>query len=827
MKKLKDNWIVDLSVTTVLLGLMCYAAYSLWYIFDGTLSSGDVHLYTALTSLALGWFMMIFTKTIIEKATWFMNLCSFLTGCVLFQVLIWGINANMNPVINDDTFNDDNVVIYVFTVAFIMSAILLLGTFIVKAIRKPRIVNIIFALIYFVVSCGGVLVLNEENIKALEYKKNIQFDRVSATEMNVSEEEKEFCKKWLDENLLNTVTNNLPFAFKVDGKEFSIADWKNIEIKDSHKNYQGGKTKNIIFTNKNNGLQVTVEATLFPENATCQWTVYIKNNGTENSGVISDFYALNSSFATGKAELYYSMGSNTAASDFSLIKKDLSAKTFGFGGVDGKPTENYLPYFNIFGEEFGMVVGIGWTGQWASSFSNKNGETVITAKQENFNAYLLPGEEVRSPLVSVSFYETYETDNALKGFNMFREWIMDCVYPENVTQSSYTVMEVAGPMSTRTSDEIIEVLNGLDKEVFEHTDAFWMDAGWYSYNEGWYDGVGNWTVDKSRYDNGIIELSDYAKKKGLKHTLWYEPERVFPGTEFYNKGMENQEWLISVDGEDNLMWNLADEDALKYYSDYILASLKENGVTIYRQDFNFAPLKYWQKADSEYYDGRTGICENHYVTNEYKYLDYLTENVPGLIIDNCASGGKRLDLEMAYRSIAFWRSDYNCDYHPDLFEATQAQTYGISFWLPITGANLYMIDEYTCRSAIMPLMLMDFFSHQNPEFEYYNEQRAQMGERYYPIEFGSFDKDKMLAMQFSTEDASSGMALIYKRANVTDTEYTLFLNGLKTATEYKLYDIDNPDKVYTMEGIELMNYGLTLPLPEGEKAMIIMFEKTK
>ena len=186
MKKLKDNWIVDLSVTTVLLGLMCYAAYSLWYVFDGTQSGGDVHLYTALTSVALGWFMMVFTKTIIEKANWFMKLSSFLTGCVLFQVLMWGINANMNPVINDDTFNDDKVVIYVFTITFIMSAIHLLGAFIVKAIRKPRIFNAIFAIIYFVVSCGGLIVLNEENIKALEYKKNIQFDRVAATEMNVS-----------------------------------------------------------------------------------------------------------------------------------------------------------------------------------------------------------------------------------------------------------------------------------------------------------------------------------------------------------------------------------------------------------------------------------------------------------------------------------------------------------------------------------------------------------------------------------------------------------------------------------------------------------------
>jgi hypothetical protein len=81
----------------------------------------------------------------------------------------------------------------------------------------------------------------------------------------------------------------------------------------------------------------------------------------------------------------------------------------------------------------------------------------------------------------------------------------------------------------------------------------------------------------------------------------------------------------------------------------------------------------------------------------------------------------------------------------------------------------------------------------------------------------------MLSMQYSADDGLSGTVLIYKRAEVTNTEYTLFLNGLNTAAEYELYDIDNPDKVYTMKGVELMNYGLTLPLPEGEKAIIIMF----
>lgn len=818
MKKLKNNSIVEISLSTIFMGLMIYASYSLWYIFYGTESGTDVHLYTVLSGMAIGWFLVMFVKSIFKNANWVPKLIAFLAGNGFFQGLIWGINAK----INKEGYLNDQVVIKTYTVAFTLSAILLFVAFIFRAKRKQKFLSIILAIVYFIISCGGVVVLNEENIKALEYKKDVQFDTIGASEMKVTKEEKELCSEWYEDKFFG-VHNKMPFTFKVDGEVFNPIEWEQhiMEKPKFGSIYQGGQTEYLVYKNKNNDLEVTVESTIFEKNATCQWTVYIKNAGEKDSGVISDFYALDFAFPTGKADLYYSMGSDTAASDFSLIKKNLTSVERKFSANDGKPTEAFLPYFNIHGENFGMILGIGWTGQWASGISGSKGETNIKVKQENFNAYLLPGESVRSPLVSVSFYEN---DNALKGFNLFRNWVMDSVYPKNVKKNYYTVMEVAGPMSTRTSDEIINILdNEIAESVYEEIDAFWMDAGWYSYNDGWYDGVGNWTVDTARYDKGIKELSDYAKKKGLKHTLWYEPERVFPGTQFHNAGAENSQWLITVDGDDNIMWNLANEDAFKYYCDYLLKSMKENGVTVYRQDFNFPPLKYWQKADAEYYNGRTGICENHYVTNLYRYLDYLTENIDGLIIDNCASGGKRLDLEMTYRSIAFWRSDYNCAYHPDLFDATQSMTYGISFWLPITGANLYMIDEYSARSAIMPLVLMDFYSHQNPEYSLNLEQRALMGGNYYPLDFGSFDNDKMHAMEFITEDALSGTALIYKRANVKDTEYTVKLNGLKTATTYKIYDIDNPEKVYTMEGIDLMNEGLTIPLPEGQKAIILMF----
>ncbi len=385
-----------------------------------------------------------------------------------------------------------------------------------------------------------------------------------------------------------------------------------------------------------------------------------------------------------------------------------------------------------------------------------------------------------------------------------------------------TMMEVAGPMSVSTTDEIFAVMDTFGSEIFENVDHFWMDAGWYSYDEGWYDSVGTWKPDPLRYDNGIIEISDYGKAKGCGLTLWYEPERVYEGSELDKIGKANEGWLVTDGGEFG-MWNMANDEACDYLCNLIASSLKENGVSVYRQDFNFDIKSFWEKADRELYGGRKGICENRYITNVYRYLDYLTENVDGLIIDNCASGGRRLDLEMTRRSVPVWRSDYNCAPHDDLLEATQAQTYNLSFWLPISGTIRYSESEYASRTGIIPCTVETFGTVHSEDFAKYTEQREMMVGNFYPIECGGYDGDKILAMQYSSYDARSGEALIYKRADVNENEYTLKLNGLYENTVYTVYDFDNPEKIYEMTGKSLMNDGLKLLLPEGEKAIIVMF----
>ena len=247
-------------------------------------------------------------------------------------------------------------------------------------------------------------------------------------------------------------------------------------------------------------------------------------------------------------------------------------------------------------------------------------------------------------------------------------------------------------------------------------------------------------------------------------------------------------------------------------------SITENGVDYLRIDSIPTPGPFWDEADKLWEKGRKGFTENHYVTNFYRMLDTLTENNEGLLIDNCCSGGKRLDIEMSRRSIPLWRTDYNCmdgegKSKPDILEATQAQTYGISFWLPYNGTCAYIEGEYADRTNIISCS----------QRLGYQDVRPYMVGNYYPLTYGGLDTSRYLAMQFD-KDAAEGTALIYKRENVTDNKYTLRLNGLDPDKSYEISDYDNPDAKIILTGEKLMSDGYTITINETPKAVILLYK---
>ncbi len=654
----------------------------------------------------------------------------------------------------------------------------------------------------------------------LTAEQNVSFASAPAKAFEVSEKEKQQCRDWFDSHIRSAQDPAYDFTLGLCSFRSHPKDWTITvgEESDCGAVRRNGKTSIITLQHKKSGLVAEVEATIYEDYASCEWTVNIKNTAEKRSPVIRRFYAADCTLNTGKTTLYVSKGSKPDPDDFELVKTDVNRLPMIFNANGGR-SASFLPYMNLSGADGGAVLAVGWTGQWYTSFRQTLRGVHLRAKQEFFRAYLEPGESVRSPLVSLTFYQG---DNALKGFETFRQMELDCVYPASAKPSRGYIF--ADEFSTLNCEELIVELQKLDKNTLDLIDYFWMDAGWYEYSGGWYDGVGNWIADKNRFPEGLKPLSDAMAAKGKKFLLWYEPERVRENTVLHKEGMKHSDWIVQID--DNLMWNLASDGACEYLSKYISASLAENGVSIYRQDFNFTPLSYWQKADRDFYGGREGICENHYVTNLYAYLDCLLDSIDGLVIDNCASGGKRLDLEMTRRSLPLWRSDYNCGNEdgtvkPDVLEATQSMTYGLSFWFVYSGTNRYFHSEYASRTAI--LTNQSVYQPVISEYTKYSDISRYMTENYYPLTYGGPGYNTVLAMQFGS--GSEGAAVIYKREKAPDKTYTLRFSGLDPDAEYEITDIDAPDKPLTLSGAKLMSEGIITAINESPKAAVFKYKK--
>ena len=128
-----------------------------------------------------------------------------------------------------------------------------------------------------------------------------------------------------------------------------------------------------------------------------------------------------------------------------------------------------------------------------------------------------------------------------------------------------------------------------------------LDAGWF--DDGFPHGVGNWTVDQTKFPDGLKPVADHVHRLGMK---FGKPE------------------------------------AQKLILETISRYVTEVGVDWIRYDFNIAPLGFWQAAEGQ---DEQGLAQLRYMNGLYDMLAKLMARHPNLLIEQCASGGRRIDLE--------------------------------------------------------------------------------------------------------------------------------------------------------------------------------------
>ncbi len=756
---------------------------------------------------------------------------AFVIGVAVFMGLFFALQTVLSLFFNMTVVC---VVCLSVTLGVDLACVIAQDVFAVRRDRKfLRFVTVAVALVVYI---GGVLLSCLMLPHGWVFKSfsddTTEFAVASAEAYELTEADRAAGRAWLTERLAGETP---AFDFRLGGKRFGeeLSSWTAATVEQET---DGNGDLSLVRTYTHaSGVEARVEAKYYDLTATVEWTVYVTNHGAARSEILSDLYPLDASLPVASSPtLYFSGGSNEANDDFALYSRKLGKKEYVFDTMNGRPSTLYLPFFNLCGKEGGATVGIGWSGEWTAAFSAAK-ETHVRVGQSVLEGQLDVGETVRTPLVSLCFYEG---DNAMKGFNNFRADIKRGL-GDRATESSMLMFAGAeGQDDTSRANAAgtkayIEKLDELG--ILYSLDYAWYDAGWYDTagTGDWRGSIGDWKVDAAKYPDGFKAVSSYLQENGVKTLLWYEPERVPMASNLYKEVTEagHASWLIEpMNGSSDCLWNMGDAAAREFMTQRIIASLKENGVKYYRQDFNIDPKSYWKSADRSLYDLRKGFAENKYVTGEYAFLDALSEAIPGLMIDNCASGGRRIDLEMCRRSVPLWRSDYQCKKEQtDLSEAAQYQTYGLGMWLPyscITSPNA--ATEYDFRSLLGGYVmfygdvLFDASDAYVKFIREYEQIKTYFAENYYPLT-SCTPRSNVVAMQFGT--AHRGTVLAYvrtpkvKKGSVT----TVYPSGLSPDKLYEFRYIEG-DLIKIRLGKEIMQNGITVPIDRTEAFVITYHE---
>lgn len=304
-----------------------------------------------------------------------------------------------------------------------------------------------------------------------------------------------------------------------------------------------------------------------------------------------------------------------------------------------------------------------------------------------------------------------------------------------------------------------------------------------------------------------------------------------PGTRLRR---EHPEWLLAPDvsltvayeGKARLL-NLGDRKARTWLTRTVSARIRELGIDVYRHDCNIQPLFYWRKGEAE---DRQGVTEIRYIEGLYAFFDTLLRDHPHLLVDNCASGGRRLDIEMMRRSLPLWRSDY-C-WEP---VGQQCMTYGLSFWLPLHGVGAVACDAYNFRSGMGANMsfAFDYYADKatfwpelNKRLRTYLTVRAMFAGDYYPLTPYSTEKTAWMAWQFHRPDLGAGLIQAFRRAESPASSTQLSLRGLTPDARYRVVDLD-AGELTVAKGSELAEPGLRVTSPSRPAALLITYEPAR
>ena len=429
-----------------------------------------------------------------------------------------------------------------------------------------------------------------------------------------------------------------------------------------------GRKLEILMEDKPTGLEVCSNIQFYDGISVIRSWTELKNNGKEDLGVeyVSSFALLGidkEGLLSTDQKLEVLIARNAWQKEliwnrFSMDQLGMSisqpdkvrrsSQTISVGNTGNWSTKNYLPMGCLKNKETDSILfwQIEQNGSWYWEISDQDGHMYLqlsgpTEHQSHWWKNLKPGYTFKSVPLSIGS-ECGDVEEAAGELTKYRRAIrrknedneklpvifndyMNCLWGDPTTEKEIPL---------------------IDKAKEAGCEYFCIDCGWYSAGF-WWDGVGEWLPSKERFPGGLKEVMDYIRSKGMIPGVWLELEVM--GIKCPKADKVPDDWYFMRHGKkvyDRSRYQLdfRNPEVIAHATEVIDRLVNEYGVGYIKMDYNIEPgIGTELNADSAG-DGLLGHNRAY-----LKWLDEIFAKYPDLVIENCSSGGLRMDYAMLSR----------------------------------------------------------------------------------------------------------------------------------------------------------------------------------
>ena len=307
---------------------------------------------------------------------------------------------------------------------------------------------------------------------------------------------------------------------------------------------------------------------------------------------------------------------------------------------------------------------LGWSGSWRMNVESTPMHLVrVTAGYNPFDfAWKLgPGQSLTTPI----FYAGYTAHGQGEASRILHRFQLAEILPTKpnpkprpIIYNSWEATEFAVNEAGQTAL--------ADKAAKIGVERFVMDDGWFGARNDDHAGLGDWTVNPTKFPHGLKDLIDHVHSTGMDFGLWVEPEMVNPNSDLYRA---HPDWVMNFPGRqrtesrNQLVLNLARPEVKEYISNFLEKLVSENDIAFLKWDYN----RNW--SEPGWPEAAVGSTTSNpdlvaqkaiyvrYMDNLYDILAKLRAKHPKLEIESCSGGGGRVDLGILRFTDEVWPSD--------------------------------------------------------------------------------------------------------------------------------------------------------------------------